>query len=212
VSGAVPASEAAPISADPRFAEAVAAIDAANAEDPVTLEVDGRPEPKELVHARMMTAWVRRLDPEATDLQLLAARAHHLRRWEMAREDYPEGRAGYLRWRAAQKKRHADDVGEILKRCGYDGDEIARVSRLIRKEGLGRDPQVQTHEDAVCLVFVQTQFADVRDQLGEDKMLGVVRKTLRKMSPGAIEATLALPLSDSARALIERAAAPAPEP
>jgi hypothetical protein len=193
---------------DPRFAAAIEAIDAVNASDPVLLPVDGAPVPKEVVHARLMTEWVRRLDPDATDLQLLAARAHHLRRWEVPRTDYPEGRAGYLRWRAGQKKRHAHDVGEILKACGYDDDEVARVGTLIRKEGLGRDPQVQTHEDAICLVFVELQFAEVAEKLGDEKMVDVVRKTLKKMSPKAIEATLALPLDPASRALVERATAP----
>jgi hypothetical protein len=193
---------------DPRFAAAVEAIDAVNATDPVLIEIDGTAVPKEPEHARRMTEWVRRLDPDATDLQLLAARAHHLRRWEVPRSEYPEGRAGYLRWRAAQKKRHAAEVGEILKACGYDDDEVARVGTLIRKEGLGRDPQVQTHEDAICLVFVELQFAEVTEKLGDDKMVEVVRKTLRKMSSEAVAATLALPLDPAARSIVERAAAP----
>ena len=64
-----------------RFARAVAAIDDANADDPNTITVDGVERPKELAHAEMMTDWVRRLDPDASNAQLLAARAHHLRRW-----------------------------------------------------------------------------------------------------------------------------------
>jgi hypothetical protein len=197
-------------SEDPRFAAAIEAIDAANAADPVTIVVDGEDLPKELAHARAMTRWVRRLDPEATDLQLLAARAHHLRRWEVPRVDYPEGRAGYLRWRAGLKKRHAEQVGEILAGCGYTGEETARVGSIIRKEGLGRDPQVQTHEDALCLVFVELQFVEVAEKLGDEKMVDVVRKTLRKMSPAAIQVTLSLPLDPASRALVERAAAPPP--
>jgi Domain of unknown function (DUF4202) len=193
---------------DSRYGSAIEAIDAANAGDPVTIVVEGEATPKEVAHARLMTAWVTRFDPEATDLQLLAARAHHLRRWEVPRTDYPEGRAGYLRWRANQKKRHAADVGEILARCGYDPGEIARVGAIIRKEGLAKDPQVQTHEDALCLVFVELQFVEVAEKLGEDKMVDVVRKTLRKMSPRAIAATLALPLTPDARTLLDRAASP----
>jgi hypothetical protein len=194
--------------ADPRFAAAVEAIDAINATDPELLTIGGEQVPKEVEHARRMTAWVRRLDPGATDLQLLAARAHHLKRWEVPRTRYPDGRAGYLRWRTAQKKRHAADVGEILKGCGYDDDDVARVGAIIRKEGLGRDPQVQTHEDAICLVFVELQFVEVTEKLGDDKMVEVLRKTLKKMSPRAIEATLALPLDDASRSIVARAAAP----
>jgi hypothetical protein len=190
-----------------RYAVAVRAIDAANAEDPNEVEVDGERGPKELVHARLVTAWVGRLDPQADELQLLAARAHHLRRWVVPREEYPDGRSGYLRWRTAQKKRHALEVAGILEAAGYDADEIARVQQIIRKEGLGRDAQVQTHEDALCLVFVQTGFDELTGRLGTEKMVDVVVKTLRKMSPAGIAMAAAQPMSPGARAVVERAAA-----
>ena len=98
-----------------RRADALAAIDAANADDPNTIEVRGEVRPKEQAHAELMTEWLERLDPEATDAQHLAARAHHLRRWSRPRSDYPEGRAGYLRWRTALKKQHAEEVASILQ-------------------------------------------------------------------------------------------------
>jgi hypothetical protein len=173
-----------PISVDAdRFERAVQAIDAANAADPNTIEIDGVARPKELAHAELMTAWVRRLDPTATEAQLLAARAHHLRRWIVPRSDYPEGRAGYLRWRADAKKRHAADVADILVAQGYDDETIERVQAIVRKDSLRTDAAVQVHEDALCLVFLETQLHGVVDQLGADKGADVLRKTLRKMSP-----------------------------
>ena len=190
-----------------RYEQAIARIDEANAADPNRIEIDGVAVPKELTHARMASEWVQRLDPDADELQLIAARAHHLRRWTSPREDYDEGRAGYLRWRANLKKRHAAEVGEILQSCGYDDAEIERVQRIVRKEGLGRDPQVQTHEDALCLVFLETQLEAVADQLGADKTVDVLRKSIRKMSPAGIEAAVGLPLDERAAALLGQAAA-----
>lgn len=184
---------------------AVAAIDAANADDPHTLVVDGIERPKELVHAELMTQWLHRLDPEATEAQLLAARAHHLRRWTLLRADYPDGRAGYLRWRAEQKRRHATAVGEILRACGYDDEVIDRVGVIVRKEGLGSDPAVQVHEDALCLTFLQTQAEALAADLGPDKTLDVLRRTLPKMSERGRTEALGLPLPDGVRALLELA-------
>lgn len=189
-----------------RFDRAVAAIDAANADDPHVLVVDGVARPKEQVHAELMTDWVRRLDPEASDAQLLAARAHHLRRWAVPRSSYPEGRAGYLRWRADQKRRHAEDVGGILRESGFDETTVAEVQRIIRKEGLGRDPVVQVHEDALCLVFLQTQLAEVAEQLGVDRTTEVLTKTLAKMSSAARARVDELGLAPEARALLDIAA------
>ena len=179
-----------------RLARALAAIDAANADDPATIDVDGVTRPKEQAHAEMMSAWVVRLDPDADEAQLLAARAHHLRRWAIPRADYPDGRSGYLRWRTALKKRHAEDVGGILAAEGYDDATIARVQQIVRKEGLGRDDAVQVHEDALCLVFLQTQFDELIERLGHDKAVEVVAKTLAKMSEAGREVALGLPLSE----------------
>lgn len=190
-----------------RFRAALEAIDAANAGDPETVVIDGEALPKELTHARLMCSWVLRLDPGASHEQLLAARAHHLRRWELPRADFPEGRSGYLRWRTEQKKRHAALVGDLLRDVGYDDEFVDRVGSIVRKQGLSTDPAVQTHEDALCLVFLDTQFGSLADQLGDDKMVEVLAKTMRKMSPVGLAATAALELDDDALALIGRAAA-----
>jgi hypothetical protein len=185
-----------------RFERAVAAIDAANADDPHTIRIEGVSRPKELAHAELMTDWVRRLDPSATDAQLLAARAHHLRRWVVPRSEYPDGPAGYLRWRADAKKRHATEVAEILRANGYDDASVERVQQIVRKESLRSDAAVQVHEDALCLVFLQTQLHDVVDQLGVDKGVDVLRKTVLKMSPrGRLEARN-VPLAPADRATV----------
>ena len=190
-----------------RLADALAAIDAANADDPHTIEVGGTTRPKEQAHAELMTEWVQRLDPDAHDAQLVAARAHHLRRWALPRSDYPEGRAGYLRWRTAQAKRHAAEVAEIVTAVGYDDAFAADVSAIVAKRGLATDPRVQTHEDALCLVFLQTQFDELADKLGDDHMAEVLAKTLAKMSPAARRVAQDLELSERAAALLGAASA-----
>ena len=186
-------------------AEAIAAIDAANSDDPTTIEVRGEVRPKEQAHAELMTEWLARLDPHATDAQHLAARAHHLRRWTIARSEYPEGRAGYLRWRTALKKQHAEDVASILADVGYDAATIERTQQIIRKEGLASDAEVQTHEDALCLVFLETQLAELADAQGDEKMVDIIRKTAAKMSPRALQLATDLPMRDEDRALLRRA-------
>ena len=190
-----------------RLARALAAIDAANADDPRTIVVDGVERPKEQAHAEMMTRWVRTLAPGCSDEQLLAARAHHLRRWSIPRDDFPPGRAGYLRWRTALRRQHAGDVAAILRDAGYDDASIGRVQDIVRKVGLGRDPEVQVHEDALCLVFLETQYDELAGRLDDDKMIDILRKTAGKMSPEGLAAAGSLPLSSSGAALLERALA-----
>lgn len=189
-----------------RFDQAVAAIDAANADDPTQIDVRGHAEPLALAHGRLATGWVLHLRADAPESVLLAARAHHLRRWEVPRATYPDGRAGYLRWRRDQKSRHAADVASILATAGYEPAEITRVQALIRRDGLGSDPDTQLVEDAACLVFVETQLLSTAAMLDDDAhMVSVLHKTAKKMSPAAIAAIGQVPLSPEGRAILHAA-------
>ena len=186
-----------------RFARAIAAIDAANADDPERIVVRGESRAKEPAHAELMSEWVERLDPDASEALRLAARAHHVRRWEIPRSSYPAGRRGYLEWRVALHDHHAAIAGRILAAEGYDDATAERVATILHKRGLGRDPEVQTFEDALCLVFLETQLGDFSARHAE-KLENVARKTLRKMSERGIAAALELPLGEEARALLLR--------
>ena len=188
-----------------RLNRSLAAIDAANADDPNRLLVRGESRPKELAHAELASEWVEVLCPDASDALRLAARAHHLRRWAIPRSEYPDGRAGYHRWRVALQAHHAREVARILEAEGWDPDTVARVRAIVRKKNLGRDAEVQVLEDALCLVFLETQFHDLAARLDDEKLIDVTRKTLRKMSPVGVERALALPLDAADRVLLERA-------
>ncbi|MCP4437215.1 MAG: DUF4202 domain-containing protein [Actinomycetia bacterium] len=185
-----------------QFDAVIAAIDEANSADPNVLTHGARRGPKELVHAEMMTEWVHRLSDAPDQAQLVAARAHHLCRWEHPRADYDEGRAGYRRWRAAAKKAHAEAVAGILEAHGAPAGFIDRVQRTIRKDGLGADPSVQLHEDALCLVFLETQLDDLVESLGEQRATEVLGSTLRKMTPAGVAAAGTIELSEMGRSTL----------
>ena len=167
----------------------------------------GEERPKELAHAELVTAWVRKLVRPPSEALLLAARAHHLRRWTLARNTYPEGRSGYLRWRKQLHQQHATDVAEILADVGYDDETITRVQEIVRKQGLGKDPEVQALEDALCLVFLETQLHELASRTEPEKMVDIIRKTAKKMSEPALELAVGLKLPDEDRVLISRALA-----
>lgn len=179
------------------FARAIREIDRANADDPNEIEVRGERLPKELAHATLASEWIARLTGSPSVALQLATRAHHLRRWSLPRSDYPEGRSGYLRWRQALKQQHADEASQILEASGYDHDTIERVARIILRKNLAGDAESQALEDALCLVFFETQLAELAGQLGDEKTRSVGIKTLRKMSPLGRSLALELPI-DSA--------------
>jgi hypothetical protein len=183
------------------------AIDSANAHDPTIIEVRGDTEALALAHGRLAAMWVLRLAPAADDALLLAARAHHLRRWEVPRSSYPDGKAGYLRWRKEQKQRHAHDVEQLLRECGYEDTAILRVQALIRRDNLRTNADAQVIEDAACLVFIETQLASMAPKFEREHLLEVIRKTAAKMSPAALALVGELALGEAERGLLADALA-----
>jgi len=179
--------------ADPRFAAAARRLDARHLEAPTS---------EELEHARAVTRWVGHLQPDTSPALALAARAQHIGRWRVPRDSYPANRAGYLRWRADLQAYHAEQTADILRDCGFEDAFAARVSSLMRKEGLGEDPEAQALEDALCLAFIERQLVDFSTRHAEPKLRRILGKTWRKMSPAAREIAMALDLPPAVRALV----------
>ncbi len=189
-----------------RFHRAIDSIDAANARDPVTVSIRGEVRPRELAHAALASEWIGRLVQSPSEALRLATRAHHVRRWEVPRSDYPEGRAGYRRWRKRAQAFHADVAGEILVAAGYEAQTVDRVGEIVRKERPETDAEVQALEDALCLVFLETELESTAEKLAdEEKLVSVLGRTLVKMSPAALALAEELPLEPDQRELLQRA-------
>jgi hypothetical protein len=187
------------------FAKAIERFDAENVRDP-NLENDrGVPHPRELLYARRLTEWVLKLAPAASESLRLAARSQHLCRWMIPRETYPMTRAGYLRWRNDLKQFHAHRSAGILRESGYGPEMIEKVMDLNLKKNFPAEAESRILEDALCLVFLEFQFADLARKTAADKIINAVRKTWLKMTPAAHERALALPLGDQEKRIIQQA-------
>ena len=120
-------------------------------------------------------------------------------------------RPGYLTWRAKLKSQAAAQVAELLSSPAIQpplaqGD-IDRIAALIRKENLAQDHETQALEDVACLVFLDDQFDDFEKKSGldEDKIVGILKKTWKKMSSQGQQIALSMDLSDQAKELIGKA-------
>jgi hypothetical protein len=192
----------------PRFEDALRRIDAANGGDPDRVtKSDGDETTAALLYSRRMSAWLARLFPDAPDALQLAARAQHIRRWEIQRDQFPMDRAGYHRWRTTLYRFHADTAATILKESGYDDATIDRVGSLLRKERLKTDPLMQSLEDVICLVFLDHYFAAFIEQHDDEKVIGILRRTWAKMSPAGHAAAAGLVFTGRAANLLSRALA-----
>ena len=190
---------------DRAFREAIRRFDEANSADPNTVIIDGTLVPYELFYAQRLTQWVERLSPTASPALLLAAHCQHICRWMIPRSSYPMTRAGYLKWRTDLKQFHANKSGQILTESGCSPDLIARVQELNLKKNLGQDPELQTLEDALCLVTLQHQLTELVRKTDPEKMVSILQKTWKKMSSQARGEALRLSYPEDQKKLLSQA-------
>ena len=188
-----------------RFEDALRRFDEANARDPNRETIDGVTHPREWLYAQRLVKWVLQLCPGASEELRLAARCQHLCRWEIPRDSHPMTRAGYLQWRATLKKFHAQKAGEILRETGYLDDVTCRVQDLNLKKHFPDDPESRVLEDALCLVFLEFQFAELAARSDDDKMINALRKSWQKMTEPARAEASKLNFGPREKALLERA-------
>jgi hypothetical protein len=192
-----------------RFSRAILEFDRLNAEDPAKENVDGEPRPRLLVQAERLASWITRLEPAASEALQLAAHCQHLERWKIPRSDFPEGRVGYLTWRTRLGRFHAERAAEVLRAAGYDDGVVKAVGHILTKQNLRSNPDSQTMEDALCLVFLEFELEAFLDKYPDEaKAIDILQKTWKKMSERGHAAALGLKLSERGQALVARALSP----
>lgn len=190
-----------------RRARAILAFKSENARDPNLVRDGVEDRPKELVDAERLALWVGKLTDEPSEALALASHCQHLRRWEVPRTDYERGRVGYLKWRKALARFHADCAGEILSREGYDAETLAAVRQINLKQGMQHNPDVQTMEDALCLSFLEHEIGEFAAKHPDDKLIDIIAKTWGKMSETARRLALQLPFEERVAGLVRKALA-----
>lgn len=190
-----------------RLTATIELIDEANLGDPVRVRFEGEERPAALVEGRRAYWWADVLRRPAPEPLLVAARGHHLRRWEIPRERYPRTREGYLAWRTALYAFHAEAVAEIMLSSGYTAEEIARAGRLLGKQRIKVDADAQSYEDAVSLAFLEVRLGPFSETVTEEQLMRALRRTWRKMSEAGRAAALSLSLAPAAAAAVRRALA-----
>ncbi|PWG06006.1 DUF4202 domain-containing protein [Polaribacter aquimarinus] len=188
-----------------RFETAIALIDKKNAEDPNTYAVAGFEYPKELLYSQRMTRKLLQFNPNASKALQIAARAQHICRWQIARNEFPMDRVGYLKWRETLKKMHANTTGEILGQVGFDDEFVDRVKKIILKKLIKKNEESQALEDVICLVFLDYYFDEFAAKHSDEKIIDILQKTWVKMSEKGHEAALQLPFSEKSLDLVKQA-------
>ena len=195
------------MSSTSRLQALLTAIDDCNRQDPNLEAVTGQPLPKAFLYGQRMSACLTDFAPKASEALQIAARAQHIERWKIARASYPKNRVGYLQWRRDLGRFHAQRTCELMKPLGYEQDVQDRVTKLLTKRGIKQDPEVQTLEDVICLVFVQFYLLDFAATQETDKLLDIIAKTWAKMSPRGRQCLLTLKIDPVLESTLKKALA-----
>ena len=188
-----------------RFETAIALIDKKNAEDVNTYQVSGLNYPKELLYSQRMSRKLLQFNPNASRALQIAARAQHICRWKIARDEYPMDRVGYLKWRETLKKMHAEITGDILKQVGYDDQFTERVRSIILKKLIKKNEESQALEDTICLVFLDYYFEEFAAKHDDEKIVDILQKTWKKMSDEGHKEALKINFSEKSLSLVKQA-------
>src|SRR5690606_39025531 len=188
-----------------RLSLAFERFDAYNKQDPNMYTWEGKIYPQEYCLALKLHETIVHLDSQASEELLLASRSQHIGRWEISRDQYTDGRTGYLEWRRTLANYHADKASAILEEIGYDSSFIERVQQLILKKKIKVDPEVQTLENALCLVFLQYQYGDFFPKYSAEKIVNILRKSLLKMDENGRAEALKLHYSAQSQKYIQEA-------
>lgn len=144
-------------------------------------------------------------DSNASKALQIAARAQHICRWIIPRNEFPMDRVGYLKWRETLKKMHAKTTVDILQKVGFDEQFINRVEKIILKKLIKKNDESQTIEDVICLVFLDYYFDEFAVKHSDEKVIDILQKTWVKMSDKGREAALQLSFSDKGLNLVKKA-------
>ena len=189
------------------FEIAIALIDKKNAEDINSIHLHDALFSKELLYSKRMSQKLLQFKGSASEELQIAARAQHICRWKITRNEFPMDRVGYLKWRETLKRMHAEITSEILKEVGYPNDFIKRVSFLINKKMIKKDEESQVIEDVICLVFLDYYFEAFSEKHEEEKIITILQKTWKKMSSEGHKFALNLNFSEKSLTLIKKAIA-----
>jgi len=75
----------------------------------------------------------------------------------------------------------------------------------LQKKQLRQNSDTQLLEDIVCLVFIQYYLEPFAAMHADEKVIDILRKTLKKISAHAIEEAVKIPVSDKVKILIQKA-------
>lgn len=156
----------------------------------------------ELIYSERMLQILDKLEPNPSFELKLAAQCQHLERWIVNRGSYPMDRKGYHQWRKAVMDYQLGKTSEILTSVGISQEDITMVLDIISRKGVKHPYESQLIIDVSCVVFIKWYLDPFAEKHEQEKVVDILAKTAKRMSPKALEMVSTLTLSEGSAKLL----------
>lgn len=189
-----------------QYKRATEEIERVHAEDPSGETEGGTWYPSELVYSRRMLAMLELFSTDNSNTLKLAVQCQHLKRWGIPRSGYPYDRRGYHQWRRVVMEFQLQQTHSILSGVGIDEADMLWIIDTLRNQGDKTKPASQIVMDTACLVFLKWYMEPFATKHESEKVIDIMKKTMRKMSEHGLSFIPKLDLTIEARLVLQKAA------
>ncbi len=190
---------------DEQYKIASGKIDNAHSGDISSVTENGIELPCELLYSMRMVQVLELFNPGSTYVLKLAVQCQHLQRWGIPRADFPFDRRGYHEWRRVVMDYQLNITSLILTETGINEADILLVSDTLKNQGNKSHIEAQIIMDIACLVFLKWYMEPFASKHQNEKVMDIMKKTIRKMSQEAVTIIPKLDLPESAQLILNMA-------
>lgn len=185
-----------------QYLSATKAIESVHQRDASTTYENEMEWAAELIYSERMLQVLEKLEPNPSYELKLAAQCQHLERWIVNRGSYPMDRKGYHQWRKAVMDYQLGKTSEILTSVGIDQEDVTSILEIISRKGVKHPYESQLIIDVSCVVFIKWYLDPFAEKHEHDKVVDILAKTAKRMSPKALEMVSTLTLSEGSAKLL----------
>lgn len=179
-------------------------IDAAHSSDETMQLENGNLVPAELLYSKRMLSVLELVNAGSSFEIKIAAQCQHLKRWSVPRSLYPYDRRGYHQWRQVVMDFQLQETKLILSLAYIGESDIKHILTILKEQGNKLNPESQMIMDTACLVFLKWYMEPFAGKHQNEKVIDILRKTMRKMSSKGVNLISQLDLPVSAKTILEQ--------
>ena len=184
------------------YLKATTAIKEVHGADSVQHMENGMAFPSEILYGQRMLALLEEVYPESSFAFKLAVQCQHLKRWGIPRTDYPFDRRGYHEWRRVVMEYQLAETRTVLSAVPVEEEDLLWILDALKNQGNKANGNAQIITDTACLVFMKWYMVPFAAKHESEKVVDILKKTMRKMSEKGIHWVSKLGLSSEVMQMV----------